>query len=171
MGVSSMGHGPCTLKETDLTRALRAPEKAGVSVARAEVSRDGTIVLVLNRAGETLPNSKRNEWDEDVARSSASGHSTKGGMRRLAEADGTAHELMAFLGHKTPTKVQYTTDADRKRLDVDMLMSPELQAACDAMPKVHLTYIITTHGKARSKYGLGNDFTKWVTEADTHWVY
>ena len=59
-----MGHGPCTFKEIDRSRALRAPEKAGVSVARAEVSRDGTIVLVLNRAGETLPNSKRNEWDE-----------------------------------------------------------------------------------------------------------
>jgi hypothetical protein len=35
----------------------------------------------------------------------------KGGMRR------TAHELMAFSGHKTLTEVQrYTTDADRKRL-------------------------------------------------------
>jgi integrase len=41
----------------------------------------------------------------------------KGGMRRLAEAGGTAHELMAFSGHKTLTEVQrYTTDADRKRL-------------------------------------------------------
>jgi integrase len=49
--------------------------------------------------------------------------------------------------------------------DVDMPMSPELQAACDAMPKVHLTYIITSHGKPRSKYGLGNDFAKWATEA------
>src|SRR6516162_11832052 len=49
--------------------------------------------------------------------------------------------------------------------DVDMPMSPELQAACDAMPKVHLTYIITAHGKPRSKYGLGNDFAKWATEA------
>jgi hypothetical protein len=38
-------------------------------------------------------------------------------MRRLAEAGGTAHELMAFSGHKTLTEVQrYTTDADRKRL-------------------------------------------------------
>ena len=49
--------------------------------------------------------------------------------------------------------------------DVDMLMSLQLQAACDAMPKVHLTYIITAHGKPRSKYGLGNDFAKWATEA------
>ncbi len=49
--------------------------------------------------------------------------------------------------------------------DVDMPMSLQLQAACDAMPKVHLTYIITAHGKPRSKYGLGNDFAKWATEA------
>ena len=49
--------------------------------------------------------------------------------------------------------------------DVDIPMSPELQTACDAMPKAHLTYIVTAHGKPRSKYGLGNDFAKWVTEA------
>jgi integrase len=49
--------------------------------------------------------------------------------------------------------------------DVDIPMSPELQAACDAMPKSHLTYIVTAYGKPRSKYGLGNDFAKWATEA------
>jgi integrase len=49
--------------------------------------------------------------------------------------------------------------------DVDILMTPELQAACDAMPKAHLTYIVTAYGKPRSKYGLGNDFAKWATEA------
>jgi integrase len=49
--------------------------------------------------------------------------------------------------------------------DVDIPVSPELQAACDAMPKAHLTYIITASGKPRSKYGLGNDFAKWATEA------
>jgi integrase len=49
--------------------------------------------------------------------------------------------------------------------DVDIQVSPELQAACDAMPKAHLTYIVTTNGKPRSKYGLGNDFAKWATEA------
>jgi integrase len=49
--------------------------------------------------------------------------------------------------------------------DVDMPMSRELQAACDAMGKVHHTYIITAHGKPRSKYGLGNDFARWATEA------
>jgi integrase/recombinase XerD len=39
----------------------------------------------------------------------------KGGMRRLAEAAATAHELMAISGHKTPSEVQrYTEEADRK---------------------------------------------------------
>jgi integrase len=49
--------------------------------------------------------------------------------------------------------------------DVDIPISPELQAACDAMPKSHLTYIVTVYGKPRSKYGLGNDFAKWATAA------
>jgi integrase len=49
--------------------------------------------------------------------------------------------------------------------DVDIPISPELKDACDAMPKSHLTYIVTSHGKPRSKYGLGNDFAKWATEA------
>ena len=49
--------------------------------------------------------------------------------------------------------------------DVDIPVSAELQAACDAMPRAHLTYIVTANGKPRSKYGLGNDFAEWVTEA------
>ena len=49
--------------------------------------------------------------------------------------------------------------------DVDIPMSSELRQACDAMPKAHLTYIVTAYGKPRSKYGLGNDFAKWATEA------
>ena len=49
--------------------------------------------------------------------------------------------------------------------DVNILISPELQAACHAMPKAHLTYIVTAQGKPRSKYGLGNDFARWATEA------
>jgi hypothetical protein len=60
-----MGHGPCTFKEADLIRALRAAKKAGVDITRAEVARDGRIVLVLNRGGEALPDSERNEWDND----------------------------------------------------------------------------------------------------------
>jgi hypothetical protein len=49
--------------------------------------------------------------------------------------------------------------------DVEIPISPELQAACDAMPKAHLTYIVTAYGRPRSKYGLGNDFARWASEA------
>jgi integrase len=49
--------------------------------------------------------------------------------------------------------------------DVDIPMSAELRASCDAMPKAHLTYIVTAHGKPRSKYGLGTDFAKWAIAA------
>ena len=59
-----MGHGRCTFREIDLTRALRAAKKAGADVARAEVSRDGKIVLVLKNDGQARSISERNEWDE-----------------------------------------------------------------------------------------------------------
>ena len=49
--------------------------------------------------------------------------------------------------------------------DVDFTMPPELQAACDAMPKAHLTFIHTATGKPRSKAGLGLDFARWATAA------
>src|SRR5262249_42170043 len=49
--------------------------------------------------------------------------------------------------------------------DVDIPMTLELQAACDAMPKRHLTFIVTAYGKPRSKFGLGNDFAKRASAA------
>jgi hypothetical protein len=49
--------------------------------------------------------------------------------------------------------------------DVDIPLTPELEAACDAMPRGHLTYIVTAYGKPRSVAGLGNDFARWATEA------
>jgi hypothetical protein len=58
-----MGHGPATFKETDLTRALRAAQKAGADVVRVEVGRDGRIVLVLKNGDKVL--TERNEWDAE----------------------------------------------------------------------------------------------------------
>jgi integrase len=49
--------------------------------------------------------------------------------------------------------------------DVDIPVTPELQAAIDAMPRAHLTFIVTAYGRPRSKFGLGTDFAKWATEA------
>jgi len=59
-----MGRGRCTFKLVDLTRAIKAVKKAGGDVARAEVARDGKIVLVLQKNGEPPSMSGRNEWDE-----------------------------------------------------------------------------------------------------------
>jgi len=50
-------------------------------------------------------------------------------------------------------------------IDVDIPVTPELQAACDAMPKSHLTYVVNHWGKPRSIEGLGVVFAEWATEA------
>jgi hypothetical protein len=47
-----MGHGKATFRQTDLTRALRAVEKAGCDVARAEIAPDSRIVLVFKNGEE-----------------------------------------------------------------------------------------------------------------------
>lgn len=49
--------------------------------------------------------------------------------------------------------------------DVNILVTSELQAACDAMPKGHAIYIVNLHGKQRSVEGLGTAFAKWATDA------
>jgi integrase len=49
--------------------------------------------------------------------------------------------------------------------DVDVPVTPELMAAIDAMPKKHLTFIVTATGKPRSKAALGVDFRKWARAA------
>jgi integrase len=49
--------------------------------------------------------------------------------------------------------------------DVDLPVTPELQAAIDAMPRSHLTFIMTAYGRPRSKFGLGTDFAKWARDA------
>jgi hypothetical protein len=59
-----MGHGPCTFREADLTRALRAARKAGVQVTRCEIDRDGRIVLVMGKEGERRDD--ENEKPEDI---------------------------------------------------------------------------------------------------------
>ena len=60
-----MGRGPSSFKEGDLVRALKAAKKAGYDNVRAEVGRDGKIILeVFNRNGESLAIGECNEWDE-----------------------------------------------------------------------------------------------------------
>ena len=58
-----MAKGLLTFKETDLRRAIRASQKAGLSIARVEIDRDGKIVVVVGE-GMTTQGSAGNEWDE-----------------------------------------------------------------------------------------------------------
>lgn len=57
-----MSRGPCTFRESDLRRAVRAVEAAGKEVAAVEISADGKIRLVVGRPG--TQQSIINPWDE-----------------------------------------------------------------------------------------------------------
>lgn len=59
-----MSRGANTFKQGDVTRALKAAEKAGLKVQRAEVRKDGSILLDFDgppAAPRDDPNA--NEWD------------------------------------------------------------------------------------------------------------
>jgi hypothetical protein len=60
-----MSRGAQTFKQGDLTKALKAAEKAGLKVQRAEVRKDGLIVLDFNDVAPTgtISPSAANEWD------------------------------------------------------------------------------------------------------------
>jgi hypothetical protein len=51
---------PCTFRQTDVTRALKAARAAGFSSVRVEIDKDGKIAIV---AGEGVGASEPNEWD------------------------------------------------------------------------------------------------------------
>jgi hypothetical protein len=47
-------------KETDLRRAIKTFQKLGLPIARAEIDKNGKIVVVT---GEPIQESTANEWD------------------------------------------------------------------------------------------------------------
>ena len=57
-----MSKGPLTFKQTDLLRAIRTSQKAGLSIARVEIDREGKIVVVVGE-GMTIQGNAVNEWD------------------------------------------------------------------------------------------------------------
>jgi hypothetical protein len=59
-----MSKGMLTFKETDLRRAIRASQKAGLSIARVEIDRDGKIVVVTGKSVNEDTMSNTNPWDE-----------------------------------------------------------------------------------------------------------
>jgi hypothetical protein len=57
-----------SFRQTDLTRAIKGARNAGVNVARAEIERDGTIVIVLGESGkvntkiDSTPDDELEKW-------------------------------------------------------------------------------------------------------------
>jgi hypothetical protein len=61
-----MPKGLQIFKQTDLLRAIRTFQKAGLSIARAEIDRDGKIVVVVGEGKPADENrmTNANPWDE-----------------------------------------------------------------------------------------------------------
>ena len=60
-----MPRGPCTFKQCDVVRAVKASRAAGLEVVRTEIGPDGRIVLVHKPSGEiapTLPVTDYEKW-------------------------------------------------------------------------------------------------------------
>jgi hypothetical protein len=59
-----MSRGAQSFRQGDVTKALKAAEKAGFKVQRAEVRRDGSILLDFDRPPLAPGDPNVNEWDE-----------------------------------------------------------------------------------------------------------
>jgi hypothetical protein len=53
---------PCTFRERDVTRAIRAVEAAGQKIRKIEVDRDGNLVIVIAQDDN---DTEKNEWDAE----------------------------------------------------------------------------------------------------------
>ncbi len=60
-----MARGPCTFRQHDVTRALRATVAAGIEVQRIEIDKDGKIIVVTGKPKEDI---QEDETTEDLRR-------------------------------------------------------------------------------------------------------
>jgi hypothetical protein len=59
-----MSRGPCTFREADIRRALRAAKAAGVSVDIIRIDCvSGDLVIMTKRTDDAAEDASRNEWD------------------------------------------------------------------------------------------------------------
>jgi hypothetical protein len=68
-----MSRGPCTFRQTDVARALRAARAAGLVVDKVEIDRAGKIVIVAAKGDIGFPENpfdERNPWDEVLTNAS-----------------------------------------------------------------------------------------------------
>jgi len=59
-----MSRGPTTFRQSDLTRAIRGVRNAGVQVSRAEIGKDGKIIIVVGEASNVSSNAELTPDDE-----------------------------------------------------------------------------------------------------------
>jgi len=62
-----MPRGPCSFKQRDAVRALKAARAAGYEVARLEIAKDGTIILVTGKS-EAQESAPLDRWMAENAR-------------------------------------------------------------------------------------------------------
>ena len=58
-----MARSPCTFRQIDVTRALRAAKAAGIEVDRIEIAPDGTIIVVTEKTDAADGGEIGNPWD------------------------------------------------------------------------------------------------------------
>jgi hypothetical protein len=59
-----MSRGPCTFKQRDVTKAVKAIVAAGGQVERVEIDKAGKIIIVIAAKPKESASIARNEWDE-----------------------------------------------------------------------------------------------------------
>jgi hypothetical protein len=60
-----MARAPCTFRQGDVTRAIRAVEAAGQKIRKVEVDKDGKVVIVILDDDDAAIDSETNEWDTE----------------------------------------------------------------------------------------------------------
>jgi hypothetical protein len=60
-----MSRSPQTFKQRDITRAVKGAMASGLDVARAEIDKNGRIVVVFGKLDK--PMSHDGSWDEAIA--------------------------------------------------------------------------------------------------------
>jgi hypothetical protein len=61
-----MARGPCTFRQQDVTRAVKAVVAAGVGIARVEIDKTGKIAIIaLGAQQRGEGREEENEWDPD----------------------------------------------------------------------------------------------------------
>jgi hypothetical protein len=59
-----MSRAPCTFRQQDVTRAVKAVAAAGAHIARVEIDRAGKIVIITTEATDQPGEiTEGNEWD------------------------------------------------------------------------------------------------------------